>query len=189
VPREEPHRKHHGGRSSTGSVFNAVQLKQSLNADISGCFTLPQAFQVYEGQMIARISLSRSPLRTASVLALSVLGLGLAGCADMNDSMTKAFADPAKYDLYECKQLETERKNLATRAAELQGLMAKANTGVAGPVVAELAYRNEYVSVRGQARFADEAWERGKCHASPPVAATPAAPSAKGSRPGRAAKQ
>jgi hypothetical protein len=102
--------------------------------------------------------------------------------------MTKAFADPAKYDLYECKQLETERKNLATRAAELQGLMAKANTGVAGPVVAELAYRNEYVSVRGQARFADEAWERGKCHASPPVAATPVAPSAKGSRPGRAAK-
>jgi hypothetical protein len=92
----------------------------------------------------------------------------------MSDSMTTAFADPAKYDLYECKQLETERKNLANRAAELQGLMAKANTGVAGPVVAELAYRNEYVSVRGQARFADEAWERNKCHASPPAAAAEA---------------
>src|SRR6478752_9752629 len=158
---------------SAVAVFSAVQLKQSLNADISGCFTLPQAFQVYEGQMIARISLSRSPLRTASVLALSVLGLGLAGCADMNDSMTKAFADPAKYDLYDCKQLETERKNLATRAAELQGLMAKADTGVAGPVVAELAYRNEYIAVRGQAKFAEEAWQRNRCRASAP--ATPAA--------------
>jgi len=61
---------------------------------------------------------------------------------------------------YDCKQLETERKTLTTRSAELQGLMAKADTGLAGPVVAELAYRNEYVSVRGQARFAEEAWQR-----------------------------
>jgi hypothetical protein len=92
----------------------------------------------------------------------------------MSDSMTTAFADPAKYDLYDCKQLETARKNLASRAAELQGLMAKADTGVAGPLVAELAYRNEYISVRGQARFAEEAWERNKCRASAPAAAAPA---------------
>jgi hypothetical protein len=81
--------------------------------------------------------------------------------------MSTAFADPAKYQLYDCKQLETERKNLANRSAELQGLMAKAETGVAGPVVAELAYRNEYVSVRGQARFAEEAWEKNKCASAP----------------------
>src|SRR3979409_2106548 len=117
---------------------------------------------------------NRKPLpRAAVALALLVLGLGLGlglgGCADMSDSMTTAFADPAKYDLYECKQLETERKTLAGRAAELQGLMAKANTGVAGPVVAELAYRNEYVSVRGQARFAEEAWKRGKCRETAPA--------------------
>ena len=120
-------------------------------------------------------------LRAASAVALFVLGIGLNGCADMSDSLTTAFADPAKYDLYDCKQLETERKNLANRGAELQGLMAKAHTGVAGPVVAELAYRNEYVSVRGQARFAEEAWQRNKCHASipaAPAAGAPAAPSA-----------
>ena len=94
--------------------------------------------------------------------------------------MATAFADPARYDLYDCKQLETERKGLATRAAELQGLMAKAETGAAGPVVAELAYRNDYVAVRGQAKFAEEAWQRNKCHASPPAApatsTTPAVP-------------
>ena len=88
--------------------------------------------------------------------------------------MTSAFADPAKYDLYDCKQLETERKSLATRSAELQGLMAKAETGVAGPVVAELAYRNEYVAVRGQAKFAEEAWQQQPMPVagprSPPVA-------------------
>jgi hypothetical protein len=139
--------------------------------------------------MIARIHLFRPPLRAAMAMALLALGSALAGCADMSDSMTTAFADPAKYDLYDCKQLETERKTLATRAAELQGLMAKADTGVAGPVVAELAYRNDYVSVRGQARFADEAWQRSKCHASPAAPETPpAAGKAAPSRPGRAVR-
>ena len=137
--------------------------------------------------MIVRIPHSRPWLRATTATALLVLGIALAGCANMSDSMTSAFADPAKYDLYECKQLETERKSLATRSAELQGLMAKAETGVAGPVVAELAYRNDYISVRGQAKLADEAWQRNKCHESAPAAATPAAsvPSAvpKGARP------
>ena len=41
--------------------------------------------------------------------------------------------------------------------------MAKAETGVAGPVVAELAYRNEYISVRAQSKLAEEAWRRNKC--------------------------
>ena len=116
-------------------------------------------------------------LRAATV-ALMVSGFGLGGCADMSDSMTTAFADPSRYELWDCKRLEPERKNLATRAAELQGLMAKADTGVAGPLVAELAYRNEYISVRGQARFVDEAWQRNKCKESAPSTAAPAAVSA-----------
>jgi hypothetical protein len=143
---------------------------------------------LYEGRMIVLVSSFQPLSRAVTAMALFVVGVGLGGCADMSDSLTTAFADPAKYDLYDCKQLEPERKNLAARAAELQGLMAKADTGVAGPVVAELAYRNEYVSVRGQARFAEEAWQRNKCHASPPpaapAAAAPAAPpaNAKGKR-------
>jgi hypothetical protein len=134
---------------------------------------------VYEGRMIARIFFSGSWPR-ARALALLGLGIGLNGCAEMSDSMTSAFADPAKYDLYECKQLEVERKNLATRSAELQGLMAKAETGVAGPVVAELAYRNDYIAVRGQTKLAEEAWQRNRCQVSAPAAAAgaPAAPGA-----------
>ena len=128
--------------------------------------------------MIASLSPGLSLLRVATGAALLVLGIGLAGCAEMGESMTSAFADPAKYELYECPQLVTERKYLATRAAELQGLMAKARTGVAGPVVAELAYRNEYIAVRGQAKLADEAWARNKCHDGAPAAGAPAAPPA-----------
>jgi hypothetical protein len=130
--------------------------------------------------MVASLS-HNPPLRraAAAVVLLTLaagLGLGLGGCADMGDTMTTAFADPARYELYDCKQLEPERKSLASRAAELQGLMAKANTGVAGPVVAELAYRNEYIAVRGQAKFAEEAWRRNKCRESPPSATSAAAP-------------
>ena len=103
-----------------------------------------------------------------AALALVALGAGLSGCAGMSDTISPAFADPAKYDLYDCKQLEPERKSLASRTAEVQGLMTKAETGVAGPVVAELAYRNEYIALRGQSKLAEEAWQKNRCHESQP---------------------
>ena len=125
-------------------------------------------------------------VRTAALLALV---LSLPGCADMSDSMSLAFADPAKYDLYDCKQLEPERKRLADRSAELQGLMAKAETGVGGAVVAEVAYRNEYIAVRGQAKLADQAWQKNRCRETVPGAAMPVAPpSAKPAPPSRAGR-
>src|SRR5438132_14217981 len=140
--------------------------------------------------MSASLSVRQLFSRSLAVLALLALVGGVSGCADMGDSMTSAFADPAKYDLYECAQLEPERTRLAARAAELQGLMAKAETGVAGPVVAEVAYRNDYISVRAQQKLADEAWQRNKCHETTPAAATPPTPAvppagAKGARPPR----
>ena len=48
--------------------------------------------------------------RAAAALALALV---MPGCAEMSDTMSLAFADPAKYDLYDCKQLEPERKRLA----------------------------------------------------------------------------
>jgi len=105
-----------------------------------------------------------------AALALVALGVGLSGCAGMSDTISPAFADPAKYDLYDCKQLEPERKSLAARTAEVQGLMTKAETGVAGSVVAEMAYRNDYIALRGQSKLAEEAWQKNRCHESKPEA-------------------
>ena len=143
----------------------------------------------YQSRMIDRVRHAKS-LRIASGCALALLGLGfglaLSGCAQMSDGMSTAFADPAQYDLYDCPQLETARKALAARGAELQSLMAKADTGFAGPVVAEMAYRNDYVAVRGQARFAEDAWQRNKCRETPPAPAKMTAPMAsakKGAKP------
>ena len=109
-------------------------------------------------------------------------------CPKCKNSATELMPENACQFFYDCKQLETERKNLANRSAELRGLMAKAETGVAGPVVAELAYRNEYVSVRGQASFAEEAWRRSKCVFTPATATPTPAPSVAAPKMPRAAQ-
>lgn len=133
--------------------------------------------------MVESTALVKTMPRVAAAAALVALALALSGCADMGgDAWTTAFADPSQYELYDCKQLEPVRKSLAARQAELQGLMAKAQTGAGGPVVSELAYRNDYVAVRGQARLADDAWHKNNCHETPPplpVAAASPTPNAK----------
>jgi hypothetical protein len=121
----------------------------------------------------ARIRVAGRALAGAVVLVCATL---LSGCAGMSDGMTSAFADPAKYQLYDCKQLEAERKALSNRMAELQGLMNKAQEGVGGAVVAEVAYRNEYIAARGQAKNAEEAWVLNKCRETPAKAASPTPP-------------
>jgi hypothetical protein len=140
--------------------------------------------------MFVRVPRCRSLPRAAAVVALLALAAGVSGCAQVGDSVSSAFADPAKYDLYDCKQLETERKSLASRATSQEALMAKAQTGVGGAVVSELAYRNELIAIHGQQKVLEDNWRRSRCHesppdtpaAAPPPAPTPA-PAAKGARP------
>ncbi len=122
--------------------------------------------------MLSRSRLSRRAVAAATVLALAA---GLGGCADLGDMALSGYADPARYDYYDCKQLEAERKVISNRSAELQGLMAKAETGVGGSVVGEIAYRNDYLYARAQSKLVEEAWRRNKCHETPPPATTPTA--------------
>jgi len=111
-----------------------------------------------------------------ALLALFSAGAALSGCACMSETIAPAFADPGRYELYDCKQLEAERKSLAARTADLQKLMDKAQTGAGVAVVAELAYRNDYIAVRGQSQFVDDAWRRNRCREAPPEPSPPAAP-------------
>ena len=115
-------------------------------------------------------SLSLSLRACCAVAALGAAGFALSDCTSMSETVAPAFADPAKYELYDCKQLETERKSLAARTADLQRLMDKAETGAGGAVVSELAYRNDYVAVRGSAQLAEDAWRRNRCRETPPEA-------------------
>jgi hypothetical protein len=122
------------------------------------------------------VSVSIRPRAASALASLVVLGFLLGGCAGVSDTISPAFADPARYELWDCKQLEGERKALAARTEELQKLMNKAETGAGGAVVAELAYRNEYVATRGQAHFAEDAWRRSKCRETVPGTAAAASP-------------
>lgn len=115
-------------------------------------------------------SVSFSLRLVCATAALVAAGFALSGCAGMSETIAPAFADPARYELYDCKQLETERKTLATRTADLQRLIDKAETGAGGAVVSELAYRNDYIAVRGQAQMAEDAWRRNRCRETPPDA-------------------
>jgi hypothetical protein len=137
-------------------------------------------------------SFSSSQRGLGALVALLAAGLALSGCASVSETIAPAFADPAKYELYDCKQLESERKNLANRTSDLQRLMEKAQTGAGGAVVSELAYRNDYVAVRGQAQLAEDAWRRNRCRETPPEPppppASPAAAAKPAAKSGKAAR-
>lgn len=123
-------------------------------------------------------SFSSSLRGAGALLALLAAGAVLSGCAGMSETIAPAFADPGAYQLYDCKQLENERRSLASRTADLQKLMDKAETGAGGAIVSELAYRNDYVAVRGRAQLVEEAWRSNKCRDTPPEAPPAASPPA-----------
>ncbi len=110
----------------------------------------------------------RQVCRITSAVALCLAAAAISACSNLPDSVVAtAFVDPARYDLYNCTQLRTVRTANAARIKELNGLMDKAKTGVAGSTVAEVAYGNDLVTTRAQARLADEVWERNHCDSEP----------------------
>lgn len=87
----------------------------------------------------------------------------LGGCASVALDESTFFADPATFAMYDCKQLGVVRKSYAQRIDELQGLMAKAETGAGGSVVAEVAYRPDYVSAQAKLKSANSYWAQNRC--------------------------
>ncbi len=90
----------------------------------------------------------------------------LSGCATSMVDESTFFADPATFALYDCKQLADTRVAVAKRIEELQGLMAKAETGAGGSIVAEVAYRPDYLSNQARLKSANAAWERNRCESA-----------------------
>ena len=140
--------------------------------------------------LLHRCRLSRTPYPLLGLCA-AVLGATLGGCASVSDTISPAFVDPAKYELYDCKQLAPERKNLAKRIDDLDRLMAKAETGTGGAIVSEIAYRNDYLATRGQQKLLEETWRKNRCRESdmvePASPAAPTPPSVSPARPPRPA--
>jgi hypothetical protein len=110
-------------------------------------------------------------LVTAAAAILVILGAGTGAQA------ASMFVDPSHYDLYNCDQLNKARAQTAARVAELQGLMAKAETGFAGALMSGLAYQSDYLATRGQLDLIDQKRAEFRCgplpeNATPPKPAT-----------------
>ena len=100
-------------------------------------------------------------IRVAVLMA--ICGAVLVGCASVATDETLFFVDPARYDLYDCKQLAVVRKTQSEKVDELARLMAKAQTGAGGAVVAEFAYRPDYVTAQANLKLANRVWEDNHC--------------------------
>lgn len=113
------------------------------------------------------------------VVVLAALGgAGLAGCATQNgapdDGMSSYLVSPGKYQLYSCAQLAGLEPPLRTREGELVVLIAKAESGPGGALAANLAYRGEYLQVRGELAELGKATAAKNC--PPPAEEKPASP-------------
>lgn len=119
--------------------------------------------------------------RQVAVLRAVVLGalaISLGACASGGGSTfgSSVFVDPAKYELYSCEQLVSTRRDVNYRVVELEGLMAKAETGAGGALVSGLAYQTDYRAQRAQRDDLDARIARDNCSTELPKPAAPAAP-------------
>ena len=83
-------------------------------------------------------------------VSVAALAAALAGCAVSDDQAARFLVAPDKYLLYNCDEIAREAQTAAAREQELQQLIAKADVDASGRLVSTVAYRTDYLSVRGE---------------------------------------
>jgi hypothetical protein len=106
--------------------------------------------------------------------ALGLCALGLGGCAMSEDTVANLLVAPGAYEFYTCPQLVSNAASLRARQAELEQLMAKAETDAGGKVMSSMSYRPEYLRARGELRSVEATAREKQCDLTPPP--KPAAP-------------
>jgi len=86
---------------------------------------------------------------TIQILAIALTAAALCGCAS-EDAAGRFLVTPDKFAVYNCVQLSDVARANFVRQQQLELLMAKAGTGSGGEIVSGLAYRPEYVQLRGE---------------------------------------
>ena len=74
----------------------------------------------------------------------------LSGCAVSDDTSARFLVQPDRYQLYGCRELAEAAREIIKRRRELEDLMAKAGQDTSGRFVGAVAYRPEYLQLRGQ---------------------------------------
>ena len=87
------------------------------------------------------------------LVAIVLLAALLSGCTSSggpsDETLGRILFAPGKFALYTCPELADRATVNAARQHVLEGLMAKAGAGVGGRMVSGMAYRTEYLELRG----------------------------------------
>jgi hypothetical protein len=84
------------------------------------------------------------------MLAAALAALSLTACAGNDDMTARMLVAPGKYALFNCAQLAEQGTANLKRQHELEGLTAQAGAGSGGRMVSAVAYRPEYLQLRGE---------------------------------------
>ena len=94
----------------------------------------------------------------------------LSACAASDDASGRFLVQPDKYQLYGCRELAEAAQEVAKRQRELEGLMTKAGPDASGRFVSNIAYRPEYLQLRGQMNEIGRTSAEKNCKFSPDAA-------------------
>lgn len=87
--------------------------------------------------------------RLVALLLITVAVL-LSGCVSRDDPLGSITASPGQYDYFDCPAIKVVAKQVVARRRELADLIARAERGPAGGLIATTTYRPEYVTLRGK---------------------------------------
>jgi hypothetical protein len=101
--------------------------------------------------------------RVLACCGAGALAALLAGCVGSIEDIGMATVDPAKFTFYNCPDLIARNRVAIARERELRELMERAAGSPGGALVNALAYRSEYVSVRGELNLLQKVAAEKKC--------------------------
>ena len=86
--------------------------------------------------------------RTLLILAITLAVMPLCACSD--ETTGRMLAAPHKYTLYNCQELAMEAQGIAGRQHELEELMKKAGVDAGGRLASNMAYKPDFLLMRGK---------------------------------------
>jgi hypothetical protein len=99
---------------------------------------------------------------TIRTLIAALTAAGLSGCAS-EDATGRFLVTPGKFIMYNCAQLSDAAQANFARQQQLEKLIAKAGTSGGAEFVSDVAYRPEYVQLRGEMNELRKAAAEKKC--------------------------
>ncbi len=86
---------------------------------------------------------------TFRILIAALIAAALGGCTS-EDNTARFLVEPDKYVLFSCAEMAAQMQANAARQRVLEELTAKASTTTSGQVMSTVAYRPEYLQLRGE---------------------------------------